>query len=278
MFQEWYQQALQTAHHADKKLGQHFIYDFGLLQKIASAADLKRAPVIFEIGAGLGGLTASMLDLGASKIIAIEKDKNLAEKLQPLATLAKGRLEIICGDARTDSMDFDGKGQGVKATIIANLPYNVGTHLLGRYLDDAPHYHEMVLMFQREVGCRLTAKPDSGEYGRLSILGQARAEIKTAMTLPPGAFRPQPKISSSVLKFTLRDAPNLDYPNLKKLTSLLFTHRRKKIQKILTAHGIARELWHETRAPAPIDGNRRPDTLTVAEAIALSAWVSARLG
>ena len=270
IFHDWYQEALHEMPRANKNLGQHFIYDYQILEKISSMTDLKNTEIIFEIGPGIGGLTSAMLGAGARKIVAIEKDKLLAEKLHSLAKLAEDRLEIIPEDARFFVMsEYLAKRSYPKAIIIANLPYNTATYLLQQYLDQANHFTEMVLMFQREVACRLTARVYSGEYGRLSILAQARAEVKTLMLLPPGAFKPAPKVASSVVKFILGDLPDLDYPNLKKITSWLFAQRRKKIQTILRGYGVALTAWQD----APIDGNRRPETLTASEAISLTKWV-----
>ncbi len=264
-YRHWYQQQWQDAPPAHKSLGQHFIYDFAILEKIAQSANIQSADTIFEIGPGMGGLTAAILEQGAKKLYAVEKDRNLAERLQRLQTLSEGRLTIINQDARDYKMACDAQPN----IIIANLPYNVGTHLLSGFLDRAQDFSEMVLMFQREVGCRLVARPHSGEYGRLSVLAQARAEIKTVMVLPPGAFRPAPKIASSVIKFTMRDLPELDYENLKKLTALLFSQRRKKIQTVLKKSGIMLEQWHD----APIDGSLRPEAISPQDFITLTDWV-----
>ncbi|MCH9844213.1 MAG: 16S rRNA (adenine(1518)-N(6)/adenine(1519)-N(6))-dimethyltransferase RsmA [Alphaproteobacteria bacterium] len=278
-YQAWYQQQWQAfaddkTHHANKNLGQHFIYDFAILQKIAQSARIESASTVIEIGPGLGGLTAAILAQmrlanGTGRLYAIEKDKILAERLASLQELSAGRLQIIKNDAR----DFDINIGAAPRIIIANLPYNVGTFLLNRFLQHAEFLSEMVLMFQREVGCRLVARPFSGEYGRLSVLAQARAEIKTVMVLPPGAFRPAPKIASSVIKFTMRDLPDLDYKMLQHVTSILFAQRRKKIQTVLRAHGIAIDEWHD----APVDGNLRPESIAVQDFIALCGWVKQKI-
>ncbi|MCH9852675.1 MAG: 16S rRNA (adenine(1518)-N(6)/adenine(1519)-N(6))-dimethyltransferase [Alphaproteobacteria bacterium] len=288
-YQAWYHQQWQTfaddkTHYANKNLGQHFIYDFAILQKIAQSAKIESANTVLEIGPGLGGLTAAILAQmaltqgaltkgrlakGVGRVYAIEKDKILAEKLVSLQKLSAGRLQIITQDAR----DFDINIGTQPRIIIANLPYNVGTFLLNRFLQHAELLSEMVLMFQREVGCRLVARPFSGEYGRLSVLAQARADIKTVMVLPPGAFRPAPKIASSVIKFTMRDLPDLDYKMLQHVTSILFAQRRKKIQTVLRAHGIAIDAWHD----APVDGNLRPESIAVQDFIALCGWVKGKL-
>ncbi len=249
------------------------------MQKIAQSASIESANTVIEIGPGIGGLTAAILahdslaqgtlKKDTRRLYAIEKDKRLAEKLSGLQELSAGRLQIITADAR----DFDVNIGVAPRIIIANLPYNVGTFLLNRFLQHAEFLSEMVLMFQREVGCRLVARPFSGEYGRLSVLAQARAEIKTVMVLPPGAFRPAPKIASSVIKFTMRDLPDLDYKMLQHVTSILFAQRRKKIQTVLRAHGIAIAEWHD----APVDGNLRPESIAVQDFIALCGWVKQKI-
>ena len=274
-YRAWYMDVWQNSPAANKNLGQHFIYDFDILLKIAGFADIASADQVIEIGPGRGGLTAAILQLGAKKLYAVEKDATLAQQLNSLTALAGERLSIIQQDARkVDMAQIEAHSHSQNKIIIANLPYNVGTFLLNLYLDQAPEFTQMVLMFQREVGCRLVARPHSGEYGRLSVLAQARAEIRTAMVLPPGAFQPAPKIASSVIKFTMRDLVGsdgsmLDYPALKQLTSILFAQRRKKIQTVLAKHGVDKNAWHD----APVDGELRPEAINPADFIALTKWV-----
>ncbi|MBD3788710.1 MAG: 16S rRNA (adenine(1518)-N(6)/adenine(1519)-N(6))-dimethyltransferase RsmA, partial [Sphingomonadales bacterium] len=195
---------------AKKSLGQNFLLDLNLTAKIArSAGDLTGADVL-EIGPGPGGLTRGLLAEGARKVLAIEKDTRCLPALAEIAAAYPGRLEVINGDA----LEIDPLSHLTPPIkIAANLPYNVGTELLVRWLtpkDWPPFWESLTLMFQREVAERIVAKPGSNHYGRLAILAQWRAEAKIVMSLPPEAFTPAPKVHSAVVH--LRALPEPRYP------------------------------------------------------------------
>ncbi|MBC7143888.1 MAG: 16S rRNA (adenine(1518)-N(6)/adenine(1519)-N(6))-dimethyltransferase RsmA [Thioclava marina] len=227
---------------AKKSLGQNFLLDLNLTAKIArSAGDLTGADVL-EIGPGPGGLTRGLLAEGARKVLAIEKDTRCLPALAEIAAAYPGRLEVINGDA----LEIDPLAHLTPPIkIAANLPYNVGTELLVRWLtpkDWPPFWESLTLMFQREVAERIVAKPGSNHYGRLAILAQWRAEAKIVMSLPPEAFTPAPKVHSAVVH--LRALPEPRYPanaaTLSRVVAAGFNQRRKMLRASLK--GVAPDI------------------------------------
>ena len=220
---------------AKKSLGQNFLLDLNLTAKIARAAgDLAGADVL-EIGPGPGGLTRGLLAEGARRVLAVEKDARCLPALADIAGAYPGRLEVINADA----LDLDPRDRLTPPIrIVANLPYNVGTELLTRWLDPPewpPFWESLTLMFQREVAERIVALPGSKAYGRLAILAQWRCEARIAMELPPEAFTPPPKVRSAVVHLTALPAPR--YPaNARVLQSVVakaFNQRRKMLRASL---------------------------------------------
>ncbi|OOY12451.1 16S rRNA (adenine(1518)-N(6)/adenine(1519)-N(6))-dimethyltransferase [Thioclava marina] len=227
---------------AKKSLGQNFLLDLNLTAKIArSAGDLTGADVL-EIGPGPGGLTRGLLAEGARKVLAIEKDTRCLPALAEIAAAYPGRLEVINGDA----LEIDPLSHLTPPIkIAANLPYNVGTELLVRWLTPKnwpPFWESLTLMFQREVAERIVAKPGSNHYGRLAILAQWRAEAKIVMSLPPEAFTPAPKVHSAVVH--LRALPEPRYPanaaTLSRVVAAGFNQRRKMLRASLK--GVAPDI------------------------------------
>ena len=236
---------------ARKALGQNFLLDLNLTAKIArSAGDLANADIL-EIGPGPGGLTRGLLAEGARRVVAVEKDARCLPALAEIAAAYPGRLDIHEGDA----LAFDPGALAPPVKVVANLPYNVGTELLTRWLDPPawpPFWESLTLMFQREVAERIVAGPGSKAYGRLSILAQWRAEPRIVMDLPPQAFTPPPKVRSAVVHMTRRETPAFpaDAKVLSQLVARAFNQRRKMlraslkgvapdIEDRLTAAGIA---------------------------------------
>ncbi|OOY09502.1 16S rRNA (adenine(1518)-N(6)/adenine(1519)-N(6))-dimethyltransferase RsmA [Thioclava sp. F36-7] len=227
---------------AKKSLGQNFLLDLNLTAKIArSAGDLTGADVL-EVGPGPGGLTRGLLAEGARKVLAIEKDTRCLPALAEIAEAYPGRLEVINGDA----LQIDPLAHLTPPIkIAANLPYNVGTELLVRWLTPKewpPFWESLTLMFQREVAERIVAKPGSKHYGRLAILAQWRAEAKIVMSLPPEAFTPAPKVHSAVVH--LRALPEPRYPadaaTLSRVVAAGFNQRRKMLRASLK--GVAPDI------------------------------------
>lgn len=255
---------------AKKALGQNFLFDLNLTGKIARAAgDLGEATVI-EVGPGPGGLTRALLFNGARRVIAIERDERCLEALAEVSRHYPGRLEVMPGDAlKTDFAALAGTADGGPVKIVANLPYNIGTELLIRWLTVAewpPFYQSMTLMFQREVAERITAAPDSDAYGRLGVLAGWRTEAKIAFDVPPQAFTPPPKVTSSVVHLVPRSSPlPVDARKLGRVTEAAFGQRRKMLRQSVKSLGGEALL---TRAG--IDPTRRAETLSVEEFVRLT--------
>lgn len=220
---------------ARKSLGQNFLLDLNLTAKIArQAGDLTECDVL-EIGPGPGGLTRGLLSEGARKILAIEKDARCLPVLQQISEAYPDRLQVINGDA-LDIDPLDHLTPPIR--IAANLPYNVGTELLVRWLtpkDWPPFWQSLTLMFQREVAERIVAQPGSKAYGRLAILSQWRSEARIALSLPPGAFTPPPKVSSAVVHLTALPEPRFpaDAATLSRVVAAAFNQRRKMLRAAL---------------------------------------------
>ena len=255
---------------AKKALGQNFLFDLNLTGKIARAAgDLGEATVI-EVGPGPGGLTRALLFNGARRVIAIERDERCLEALAEVSRHYPGRLEVMPGDAlKTDFAALAGTADGGPVKIVANLPYNIGTELLIRWLTVAewpPFYQSMTLMFQREVAGRITAAPDSDAYGRLGVLAGWRTEAKIAFDVPPQAFTPPPKVTSSVVHLVPRSSPlPVDARKLGRVTEAAFGQRRKMLRQSVKSLGGEALL---TRSG--IDPTRRAETLSVEEFVRLT--------
>ena len=220
---------------AKKSLGQNFLLDLNLTSKIARlAGDLSGADIL-EIGPGPGGLTRGLLAEGARRVLAIEKDPRCMSALAEIAEAYPGRLQAINGDALNVNA-LEHLSQPIK--IAANLPYNVGTELLVRWLtphDWTPFWESLPLMFQREVAQRIVAGPGNKAYGRLALLAQWRTDPRIVMDLPPEAFSPPPKVNSAVVHLTALPAPR--YPadpiTLNKVVAAAFNQRRKMLRSAL---------------------------------------------
>ena len=251
---------------AKKSLGQNFLLDFNLTRKIARAAGANGA-VVYEVGPGPGGLTRALLMEGAAKVIAVERDERCLPALQDIAAAYPGRLEIISADAMT----LDEKTLLPKDVhIAANLPYNVGTALLIKWLSSEtwpPFWSSLTLMFQREVADRITAKPRSEHYGRLSVLAAWRTNAKIQFDVARQAFVPPPSVTSSIVR--LEPLPEPVAParirDLEKVTEAAFGQRRKMLRQSLKPLGGEALL-----EKAQIEPTRRPEELTVAQFAALA--------
>jgi 16S rRNA (adenine1518-N6/adenine1519-N6)-dimethyltransferase len=233
---------------ARKSLGQNFLLDLNLTAKIARQAGNLADCDVLEIGPGPGGLTRGLLSEGARKIVAVEKDTRCIAALNDIAAAYPGRLEVINGDA-LEINPLEHLTPPIR--IAANLPYNVGTELLVRWLTPPewpPFWQSLTLMFQREVAERIVAQPGSKAYGRLAILAQWRAEARIAMSLPPGAFTPPPKVSSAVVHLTALPEPRYpaDAAILSRVVASAFNQRRKMLRASLK--GVAPDIEDRLRA------------------------------
>ena len=247
---------------AKKALGQNFLLDLNLTQKVARTAGSLEGATVIEVGPGPGGLTRAILALGAKKVIAIERDARCLPALQEIADHYPGRLEVIEGDAL--KTDFEALAKGEPVRIIANLPYNVGTQLLVNWLlpkQWPPFWQSLTLMFQKEVGQRIVAREDDNHYGRLGVLCGWRTRAHMAFDIPPQAFTPPPKVTSTVVHLEpIAEPLPCDADKLEKVTLAAFGQRRKMLRQSLKPIGGEALL-----ARAEIDPQRRAETLSVEE-------------
>jgi 16S rRNA (adenine1518-N6/adenine1519-N6)-dimethyltransferase len=220
---------------ATKSLGQNFLLDLNLTAKIARQAGDLTACDVLEVGPGPGGLTRALLHAGARKVLAIEKDARCLPILADIALHYPGRLQVLEGDALAINA---AEHLTAPIKVVANLPYNVGTELLIRWLTPAiwpPFWDSLTLMFQKEVAERITAAPGSKAYGRLAILTQWRAKARIVMEIPPSAFTPPPKVTSAVVHIVKRD--QMLFPaneaTLTRLVATAFGQRRKMLRASL---------------------------------------------
>ncbi|QND50071.1 16S rRNA (adenine(1518)-N(6)/adenine(1519)-N(6))-dimethyltransferase RsmA [Rhizobium lusitanum] len=247
---------------ARKALGQNFLLDLNLTQKVARTAGSLEGVTVFEVGPGPGGLTRAILALGAAKVIAVERDARCLPALAEIADHYPGRLEVIEGDAlKTDFAAMVPEG---RVKIIANLPYNVGTQLLVNWLLPGhwpPFWESLTLMFQKEVGQRIVADEDDDHYGRLGVLCGWRTQAHMAFDISPQAFSPPPKVTSTVMHLTPRENPiPCSVDKLEKVTLAAFGQRRKMLRQSLKSLGGETLLQK-----ADIDPQRRAETLSVDE-------------
>ena len=247
---------------ARKALGQNFLLDLNLTQKVARTAGSLEGVTVFEVGPGPGGLTRAILALGAAKVIAVERDSRCLPALAEIADHYPGRLDVIEGDAL--KTDFAALAPEGPVKIIANLPYNVGTQLLVNWLLPPhwpPFWQSLTLMFQKEVGQRIVAQADDDHYGRLGVLCGWRTEAHMAFDISPQAFTPPPKVTSSVVHLTPREKPiPCAVDKLEKITQAAFGQRRKMLRQSLKPLGGETLLLK-----AAIDPQRRAETLSVEE-------------
>ncbi len=225
---------------ARKSLGQHFLLDSNLTARIARAAgDLANGTTI-EIGPGPGGLTRALLDAGAARVIAIEKDRRCLDALAELASALPGRLEVIEADALEAETGRLGEPP---RRIVANLPYNISTPLLLRWLrelfEEPETYESLILMFQKEVAQRLAAAPGSRAYGRLAVITQWLCEVEPLFDIRPQAFTPPPKVTSTLVALRPRLEPlhPVSWAALERVTAAAFGQRRKMLRQSLKSLG-----------------------------------------
>jgi 16S rRNA (adenine1518-N6/adenine1519-N6)-dimethyltransferase len=224
---------------AKKSLGQNFLLDLNLTARIARAAGPLAGVDVVEIGPGPGGLTRALLAAGARRVIAVERDERAIAALEEIAARYPGRLEIVAGDA----LDFDPRPLlgGAPVRVVANLPYNVATALLVSWLTLEPWppwYDRLVLMFQREVAERIVADPGSKSYGRLSVLARWRCEARILFDVAGKAFVPAPRVTSSLVSLTPREAPLVcERRALERVTEAAFGQRRKMLRQSLKTLG-----------------------------------------
>jgi 16S rRNA (adenine1518-N6/adenine1519-N6)-dimethyltransferase len=258
---------------ARKSFGQHFLFDLNLTRKIARLAGPFDGDVVIEVGPGPGGLTRALLEAGA-RVIAIEKDARFLPILADLAAAAEGMLAVVHADAlAVDEVALvAGHASSPAARIVSNLPYNVGTPLLIKWLAGPFRPKAMTLMFQKEVADRIVAEPGRAAYGRLSVIAQALCEAATALDIPARAFTPPPKVDSAVVRFTPRAtrpaAPVLEA--LQAVTAAAFGQRRKMLRSSLKPLG-----GEALCAAVSIDANLRAEAVSWRGFLALAEVLAA---
>jgi len=254
---------------ASKALGQNFILDRQLLARVAAIPGSLKEQRVYEVGPGPGGLTRALLEAGAS-VVAVERDRRCIPALTELQAEFGDKLEIIQNDAlKIDDRQVAGEG----AHVVANLPYNVGTALLLKWLsgDWPPWWRSLTLMFQKEVAERIVAKPGSGAYGRLSVAAQWRSLPHIAMAVNRSAFVPPPKVTSAVVHIVPTEQPAGVRPAImERLTEAAFGQRRKMLRSSLKRMPGAIEAAERL----DIDTQRRAETLSIAEWISLARALS----
>jgi len=256
---------------ARKSFGQHFLLDLNITRKIARLAEVGPGDTVIEVGPGPGGLTRALVETGA-RVIAIEKDARFGPLLADLAAASGGVLSLVLGDAL--AADEAALAAGAPAHVVSNLPYNVGTPLLIKWLTGPWTPASLTLMFQKEVADRIAAAPGADAYGRLAVIAQATCEARVAMEVPARAFTPPPKVDSAVVRLTPR--PDRPAPErleaLQKITAAAFGQRRKMLRASLRPLGgeaLARE--------AGLDPQARAETIDVAGFLRLAdAWLRNR--
>ena len=248
---------------ANKGFGQHFLLDLNITRKIARLAGPLEDVAVIEVGPGPGGLTRALLETGAAHVIAVEKDRRFVPLLAELGEAAEGRLTVIEGDALAvdEAALLAAHAPGRPVRIVANLPYNVATPLLIKWLTGQTAIASMTLMFQKEVGIRIAARPGDDAYGRLAVITQAVADASIIMTLPGRAFTPPPKVESAVVQIVPRanrPAPAL-LAALERVTGAAFGQRRKMLRSSLKQLGGA-----ALCEAAGIEPDARAETIDVA--------------
>lgn len=257
---------------ATKALGQNFLCDEQLLDRIAAIPGDLAGENVFEVGPGPGGLTRALLRAGAN-VVAVEQDRRCIPALEELHGFADGHLRVIEGDAL--KIGIAEAFAGAPCHIVANLPYNIGTALFTDWMESGawtPLWKSMTLMFQREVAQRICAAPGSKSYGRLSVLAQWRSSAKIAMTVHRSAFTPPPKVMSAVVLIEPTPAPaDIAPKTMARVTAAAFGQRRKMLRQAMKSlpGGL------EALAIAGTSSDRRAETLTIAEFIAVAQAVEA---
>lgn len=256
-----------------KNLGQNFIFDLNVTNKIVNYATPLEDNIVIEIGGGAGSLTRPILLANPKKLIVIEKDERCLPILNEISDVAEGKLEIINQDAL--NFDYASVPEGdKKIKIIANLPYNVGTELLFKWYEMPKIFDSLTLMFQKEVAERIVAKENTEHYSRLSVISSVLAKTEKLFDVPPSVFYPQPKVYSSVVSIKPYEKPlyDTDVKKLKKLSKHIFQYRRKNIKNCLS--GIFdKEIITDVLSKLKIETNARPENLSPEKLVEITKFM-----
>jgi 16S rRNA (adenine1518-N6/adenine1519-N6)-dimethyltransferase len=266
---------------AKKTLGQNFLLDLNITMKIARTAGALEGVTVLEVGPGPGGLTRALLASGARRVVAIERDDRCLPALEEISLAHPGRLIAISGDALVLDHRAVLEAAGVDLAkdpikIIANLPYNVATPLLTNWLggsDWPPYWDGMALMFQKEVAQRITAQPGDKAWGRLGVFSSWRAIAEIAFDLPPQAFTPAPKVTSSVVMIQPKQHPlEVDKKQLEQITQAAFGQRRKMLRQSLKGLG-----GQQLLDKLGMDGTMRAEQLSMPDFVRLANAVGSQV-
>jgi 16S rRNA (adenine1518-N6/adenine1519-N6)-dimethyltransferase len=261
---------------AKKSLGQNFLFDLNLTARISRTSGPLEGITVIEVGPGPGGLTRALLAEGAARVVVVERDERCLAALEEIGAFHPGRLEVVSGDAlRTDWTSLLRSGETTR--IVANLPYNIGTELLTRWVETEPwppFFESLTLMFQREVAERIVAGPDRPkDYGRLSVLCNWRCETRIAFDVSPSAFTPPPKVTSSVVRLIPRPEPlPCRVRDLSAVTAAAFGQRRKMLRQSLKPLGVDTAALI---AKAGLEATARAETIPVDGFVALANALAA---
>jgi 16S rRNA (adenine1518-N6/adenine1519-N6)-dimethyltransferase len=252
-----------------RALGQHFLRDQGIARAIVELAGVTRDDLVVEIGPGDGALTP-LLAARAGRLIALEIDRLLAERLRARVT----GIEVLDADARTWDYGLLSRPPGGRVLVVGNLPYSVSKPIVAALLEARSAIDVMVLMLQREVAERLAAPPGSRVYGMLSVLAQAACEVELALRVPPGAFRPPPKVESAVVRLRPRSEPRVPVAlerRFRQVVRAAFAQRRKTLANALAAGlSVPSDVAREAAAAAGVDPGRRAETLAIEDFVSLA--------
>lgn len=254
-----------TTPRAKKRFGQHFLTDRNVVGKIVSASAVGPGDTVLEIGPGTGLLTEALLETGAT-VVAVELDRDLAGDLEKRFA-PTGRFELIEADALGVSFTEIAAGRGPLVSV-SNLPYNISGPLTARIIEERDAFTRLVLMYQKEVGRRLTAGPGTKDYGSLSVVCQTFADVRRLFDVSPGSFSPPPKVTSTVISMTVLDEPRVEVGDedfFIKVVRAAFGQRRKTLANALRALGLARDEVTGALHAAGVDPGRRGETLTLEE-------------
>jgi len=258
---------------AKKSLGQNFILDTNLLSKIArlALAGLKY-DALLEVGPGPGGLTCALLDQTTDGLSVIEKDDRCALALTELSAEYPNRLHIY----NEDALAFDEAKLGKNICVVANLPYNISTVLLVKWLEKIHLFSGLTLMFQKEVADRLTAHENDDAYGRLSVLTGWLADVERLMILPPAVFTPSPKVTSALVRITPKKSPEsgFSFMIMEKLTAAAFGQRRKMLRSSLKVLGLSADEIENMCLSAGVETSLRGEQVSVLQFCQMARWLA----
>lgn len=263
---------------ARKPLGQHFLLDMNLTRRVARTAGDLTGAIVIEVGPGPGGLTRALLETPARRVIAMERDARCVEALAELVAAYPDRLTVVSGDAlEADIAELAGAGTNAAIHIVANLPYNIATPLLLKWLRQIRAVDGLTLMFQKEVADRLAARPRTKEYGRLSVATQWLCEVSCPFEVSPKAFVPPPKVTSTVVRLAPRADPlaPAEFAALEAVTAAAFGQRRKMLRSALKSLVPDPETF---LAAAGVTPTARAEELAVEEFCALAREYAKRSG